>query len=138
VLEDLSSLHSTVQLLRMPKRRDSANQLNSEIDAGFNQLTFADDNKLLSTLPRYSVVDTDIVPNMRLFEGDDYESAYMYRIDRFESKMSELFTSMSAMSSCIASVQGTHRDLVNVQQTTNQVNSGGPTAICTEIYSALT
>jgi hypothetical protein len=38
----------------------------------------------------------------------------------------------------LAGIQRTCKDLVNVQQTTNQVNSGGRTAISTNTNSAVT
>ena len=136
LLEDLSNLNLTVPLPRIPKRRDSASRLNSEVDDIFNLLAFADEQKLFSKLPRYSVVDIDTIPSIRLFEGD--MKVLMYRIDRSERKLAELLTSMSAMSSCLAGLQRTCRDLVNVQQTTSQANSGGPTVISTNINSALT
>jgi hypothetical protein len=84
LLDDSSSPNLSVQLPRIPKRRDSANQLNIEIDDIFNMLTFADENRLLIELPRYSVVDTDTIPSMLLFEGD--AKVLMYLIDRLKAR----------------------------------------------------
>ena len=46
LLEDLSNLNLTVPLPRIPKRRDSASRLNSEVDDIFNLLAFVDEQKL--------------------------------------------------------------------------------------------
>jgi hypothetical protein len=106
------------------------------IDGGHVLRAGLNHDKLLSKLHRHSVVDSDAISSMRLFDGE--MKALVYRIDRFESKTAELFKSRSTISSCISGIQCICRDLINVQQTTNQVNSDGPTAINTRINSALT
>ena len=54
----------------MPRRRDGDNRIVREVDDMITTIQYLDENKLLSSMPKYVSANPDNIPSSRLFEGD--------------------------------------------------------------------
>jgi hypothetical protein len=68
LLEDISRLPTAKDLPHIPKRRDGPNGLARDVDDIISVLTFLDEQKLFSALPRYVSDSPDSTPSLRLFD----------------------------------------------------------------------
>jgi len=70
LLSDIESMELSIQIPHVPRRRDGDNRVAREVDDIVTLFQFADENKLLDTLPKYVSGGPDLMPSARLFEGD--------------------------------------------------------------------
>ena len=69
-IEVLKSSLTTVTFPHVPRRRDGEARMSRELDDIFTLLTFLDEQKLLSKLPRYVADNPDAIPPIRLYDSD--------------------------------------------------------------------
>jgi len=67
---DIAALNSLVKLTYVPHRRDGENRLTHEADDLVMLFTALDENKLISSLPRYVADGLDSMPPIRLYDGE--------------------------------------------------------------------
>jgi len=65
-----SVIPPSISMPHIPSRRDGDNKAVRIVDDIFSMLTFADENLLVSALPRYVADSPDRLPSVRLYEGD--------------------------------------------------------------------
>jgi len=69
--EDIQSvIPSSLSLPHLPTRRDGDTKAVRTVDDILTMITFADENLLMSALPRYVADSPDRLPSARLYEGD--------------------------------------------------------------------
>jgi len=69
-IEVLKSSLTTVTFPHVPRRRDGETRMSRELDDILTLLTFLDEQKLLSKLPRYVADNPDDIPPIRLYDSD--------------------------------------------------------------------
>jgi len=70
LLNDIEALELSTKLPHVSRRRDGDNRIVREVDDIITMIQYLDENKLLSSMPKYVSANPDNIPSSRLFEGD--------------------------------------------------------------------
>lgn len=111
LLEDVSGLQIDEKLPHIPRRRDSADRLQKEVDDIFAILAIIDENKLFQSLPKYAVTNPDDLPPVKLYEGD--VKFLISKIDNMANTLEKVMSSLAAMSVSVQSLPETVQQAVN-------------------------
>ena len=95
LLSDIESMELSIQIPHVPRRRDGDNRVAREVDDIVTLFQFADENKLLDTLPIYVSGSPDLMPSARLFEGD--LNIVMVMLEKMGHRVEEFGSALSAI-----------------------------------------
>ena len=96
LLDDITSLETSVKLPHIPRRREGDSRVVREIDDIVTIFTRLDEHKLLDQLPRYCASGPDEMPSSRICEGD--LNVFMTMLEKLHGKIDELRSVMAAIS----------------------------------------
>lgn len=95
LLDDIESLNNPVKPPHVPRRREGDNKITREADDLITLLMFLDENKLLSSLPRYVCASPDSMPSTRLFEGD--LNVLLVMLEKMDGRLEEYRSTLAAI-----------------------------------------
>lgn len=95
LLDDTESLNNPVKPIHVQRRREGENKITREADDWINLLLFLDENKMLSSLPKYVCASPDSMPSTRLFEGD--LNVLMIMLERTDGQLEEYRSTLAAI-----------------------------------------
>jgi len=95
LLDDIEMLNNPVKPPHVPRRREGDNKITREADDLITLLTFLDENKLLSSLPKYVCANPDSMPSARLFEGD--LNVLLVMLEKMDGKFEEYRSTLAAI-----------------------------------------
>ena len=94
LLSDIEALNTFVRPPQVPRHREGGN-ITREADDLIILLQFLDENKLLSSLPKYVSVSPDCMPSVRLFDGD--LNVLMVMLERMSCRLEENRSTFAAI-----------------------------------------
>lgn len=109
LLEDVHRMDFPEKLPHIPKRRDTANRLNHEVDDMLALMQFIDERGHLSSLPRYVSSGPDNMPSIRMFDGD--LQFLLSRLDKLEDNLVGLGSALAAINAQLQSRPTQHASL---------------------------
>lgn len=111
LLHDVDSIRHEINLQHIPERREGQNRADRIVDDIFVILSCLDENLKLDCLPRYVSDNPDMMPSIRLYEGDMV--VLMKSFEKMENRMTEFGSKLAAIASEVQSLQ--------VQSTVNRL-----------------
>ena len=130
LLHDVNLLEFAYKLPHIPKRRGETNRSAHEVDDIFALFQFVDEHGQLPKLPRYVSCGPDMMPSIRLFEGDMH--FLLARLDRLENNLASFGSALAAITTelqCVrqasssSKVSSTRQQLQAQQQVQQQPNT---------------
>jgi len=111
LLNDIEALELSTKLPHVSRRRDGDNRIVREVDDIITMIQYLDENKLLSSMPKYVSANPDNIPSSRLFEGD--LNILMTMIEKIGTKMDQYGSTLSAI---VREVNTLHSKFMSLEQ----------------------
>lgn len=128
LLDDINGLNLDDKLPHIPRRRETTDRLQKELDDIIAMITFMDERKSVDLLPRYAVINPDDLPPVKLFDGD--MKFILDKIDNLTKAVDKVSWSLAAMIKDVHSIyeiQQAVRSLLPSNVSSLLPASGGPT-----------
>ena len=95
LLNDIEALNTSVRPPHVSRHRDGDNRITREADDLITLLQFLDENKLLSSLPKYVSASPDSMPSVRLLDGD--LNVLIVMLEKMNGKFEEYRSTLAAI-----------------------------------------
>lgn len=102
-IEALKASDTSVKFPHVPQRRAGEDRIVREIDDIFTLFRHLDEQKLVDSLPRYVSADPDMMPSIRLFEGD--MNVIMIMLEKLGHKFEEYGSALSTITRDVSALQ---------------------------------
>jgi len=100
---DKLTVSTSVKHPHIPHRRDGDDRLRREVDDLMSIVSFVDEQKLFSQLPRYVSGSPDNMPSLRLYQGD--MDIIMKLLHNLEHKVEEFGSALAAITRDVRALQ---------------------------------
>ena len=104
LLKDIKDTVTSVECPHVSERREGPNRTRLIVDDIFTLLTFVDINMLTDKLPIYVTDNPDLLPSIRIYEGDF--SVVMAILAKMENRLGTHDSILAAIGSSLHTVQG--------------------------------
>ena len=125
LVDDIDKLdvNTTGKRPHIPHRRDGDDRLRREVDDLMSLISFVDEQKLFSQLPRYVSESPDKMPSLRLYQGD--MDVIMRLLHNMEHKVEELRSALAAITCDVHAMQARPPEPTQASSVTNSMSGAG-------------